>query len=257
MPTPTCVTLQCEAYGLGRTCVRHSSRSLGRACMNSGPSDVPLAFGRFALPSGALEVAVALSPVDAPTILTTGMTTAYTCDSSGHHTFRSPVGVVHVRGAPFRPHIPSSLEPLISGCFGIVLTVVPHSPLNGVLATCRRVGPDFNVRWTGPESGEHLDAMSWTDGTNSYCLGTADGELLSAVAYRGISLPCRHEGRYDLGTVRYLPDGLQVPLAELLPNDPCTIHFACAWSDSSSPDAALASWFAVDTCPAAILATEA
>jgi hypothetical protein len=31
MPTPTCVRLLCEAYGLGRTCVRHSSKSLGRS----------------------------------------------------------------------------------------------------------------------------------------------------------------------------------------------------------------------------------
>ncbi len=185
--------------------------------MKSAPPDVPPGFGRFSLPSGALEIVVALSPVDAPTVLTTEVKTAQVYDSSGHHVFRSPIGDVHVRGVAFRPHMPPALGPLISGCIGIVLTVVPHSRLSGVLATCRRIGPDFDVRWTGPETGQYLDAMSWIDGMSSYCLGTGDGEFLSAIAHGGISLPSRHEERYDLGTVRHLPDGLQVPLQEMLP----------------------------------------
>jgi hypothetical protein len=117
------------------------------------------------------------------------------------------------------------------------------------------------ARWRegGAETGQHLEAMTWTDGVTRVTAGTADGELLFARAAAGDLLPPRWAtprvwgGRpaEELDVARYSADGLAVELPPLLPGERCQVHFTLAWAPESA-DAA--TWFAADLQPEAVLA---
>jgi hypothetical protein len=116
-------------------------------------------------------------------------------------------------------------------------------------------------RWRegGAETGEHLEAMTWTDGATRVTAGTADGEMLFARARAGELLPRRWAspavwgGRPSDGlfVATYEADGLTVELPPLLAGEQCQVHLTVAWAPESD-DAA--TWFAVDTTPQAVLA---
>lgn len=117
---------------------------------------------------------------------------------------------------------------------------------------------EFSCRWDpgfvwsdahGPESGESLDAQSWSRGRIRVSVGTQDVEFLRARAIHGDRLPASWgkllgygEGESD--PVRYVEDGFLLSLPPLVPGDLCQVQFTVAWAEHDSDDAS--TWFAVD-----------
>jgi hypothetical protein len=92
----------------------------------------------------------------------------------------------------------------------------------------------------GPESGEDLDAQTWSDGVRAVSIGTEDPEALSWRAHRGDSLPSSWASvlepfRYweqaypDIDPIRYLPYGIAIDLPTLPAGELCEVHHVAAW----------------------------
>jgi hypothetical protein len=110
--------------------------------------------------------------------------------------------------------------------------------VDGAVAAVWRVRPttdgvfDATIAWNGdtaptnggPESGENLDAQSWTDGRTCVMLGLPD---------------------YRLGT-SYRPDGFRVS-RRLERGINAESHVVCAWVAEPRRDDSV--WFAVDCTP--------
>lgn len=98
--------------------------------------------------------------------------------------------------------------------------------------------------WTeaGPNSGEHLDAQTFSGNGKNITIGTEDGAMLSARASFNNGVPRRLEKELDdLGLVEYFGEGISVPIPNLLTDEMIQVHFLVAWSSDE-----LATWFAVD-----------
>ena len=158
-----------------------------------------------------------------------------------------------------RPQIslPGDLE--VSDCWAGLWRVSPYVDVD----SC-----GFEARWQpghswsngGPDSGQDLDAQTWTDGVVRVSMGTHDGTAVLARAQAGDGLPkiwgsaaalrCIDAACSDL--VRYDATSLFVPLPSLSVSEQAQIHFAIAWAPDIEHDAS--TWFAVDVQHAEILA---
>jgi hypothetical protein len=108
----------------------------------------------------------------------------------------------------------------------------------------------------GSNSGEHLDAQTWDDGTTELSLGTADGQALLYRAKADEWFPKRYAAQamdWDiLPVVDYVPYGLRVHIKDVAPGDRFQIHFAVAWA-LFDPES-VGTWLAVDLTDQQIIA---
>lgn len=82
----------------------------------------------------------------------------------------------------------------------------------------------------GPESGENLDALTWTDGSTKVSVGLPDFG----------------------GATTYRRDGFEVAVGMVAGHQG---HFVCAWGPDSPDD--VSTWFAVDCSPVHLVAPDA
>lgn len=123
------------------------------------------------------------------------------------------------------------------------VSLPPGMAVAGAIAVAWRIdatrpaGLTIKCTWTGgasradvgPESGENLDARSWTDGRTKVTIGLPD---------------------YG-GATTYSSDGFEVAVGRV---DPARQgHFVCAWGPDSPGDPS--TWFAVDRLPSQVLPT--
>ncbi|HEY1191365.1 MAG TPA: hypothetical protein VGE74_27270 [Gemmata sp.] len=115
---------------------------------------------------------------------------------------------------------PADLPPgmTVGGARAAVWRVRGANPALSFVLTCLWTGA---AGWTdvGPETGENLDAQTWTDGHTRVTVGLPDYETATAYRRDGFAV-----------TVRAVP-GSQG-------------HFLCAWGPDAPDD--ISTWFAVD-----------
>lgn len=140
---------------------------------------------------------------------------------------------------PITPHLPNDME--VDSCHIGVWRIHASKDLayNCVFLCNWEKGYD----WTnyGPNSGEHLDAQTWDDGEKYVTIGTEDGIMLSARAFKGDRMPSRFENEIADDFVQYEPHGLSIPIPQLEAGEECQIHFVVSCGTSE-----LATWYAVD-----------
>lgn len=163
--------------------------------------------------------------------------------------WRTDSAVAEVLIGPYSPQLPAGMS--ILGCQAVVWRVQ---------ATNHVTGPAFSCQWIqlpsgaegGPDSGEGLDAQTWSIGKAKLSLGTEDGEYLAARAKKGNDLPERLSPELDVSTAEYMADGLRVPFSSLQPGELVQVHFIIAWTAPGAVDQS-DTWYAVDQSPAPIL----
>ena len=107
----------------------------------------------------------------------------------------------------------------------------------------------------GPESGEGLDAQSWSADGQLVMLGTEDGDALSQRARQRDWLPFRWQKALAERFPQYLPDGMTVRLPALDSAELCQMHFVVSWSAEGTDQSDNSACLAVDRRPDEILAT--
>lgn len=120
--------------------------------------------------------------------------------------------------------------------------------------------PKFIVHWkedytwidSGPNSGEHLDAIAFSNSESKVLLGTQDGEVLVGRAKKNELMPNKFDPATEPSTiVEYLDEGIEVPIPCLSPDELCQIQFLIAWNTNSEDE--VGTWYAVDRYPKDIL----
>jgi hypothetical protein len=120
----------------------------------------------------------------------------------------------------------------------------------GPLVFSARWAPDAMVPSGGPDSGQALNALTWGTESIELSLGAPDAEGLIRYEETGVQFPQSWRSLLetdDLTTVHvedYFADGLSIRLPSLRRGETAHMHFAVAWTDAPTDDAA--SWFAVD-----------
>lgn len=154
-----------------------------------------------------------------------------------------------------RIHLPPGLS--VTDCWAGMWRVRATAATGPLSFTCGWA-PEVMCGDGGPETGQYLEAQTWTDGATRVTVGTADGEMLFARAQQGL-LPSRWTspdvwgGRRpdELAVGRYSLDALAVDLPGLTQGEGCQLHFAVAWASESAD---VSTWFAVDCSPEQVLA---
>jgi hypothetical protein len=112
------------------------------------------------------------------------------------------------------------------------------------------MSPQGDIGW--PNSGERLEAMTWENGEWKLTLGTEDGTVLVHRARVQDMMPDRFRAEDEISQlqiVRYLPNGIAVPIPELRKGELCQVHFTAAWKRSRE-EGDEAAWFAAGAdCP--------
>lgn len=117
----------------------------------------------------------------------------------------------------------------------------------------------FLVQWNGnkswndsdSESGEYLEAISFCDDKSKVMIGTQDGVALVSRGMMDDFIPKFDQEVDSYSIVRYLKNGLEVPIPSLDENEICQIQFVIAWNNYSKDE--VGTWYAVDLVPQSIL----
>lgn len=157
--------------------------------------------------------------------------------------------VAEVLIGPYRPVLPPHMD--VQGSVAAVWRVQARQPLLNPALQCRWPAPPANADG-GPDSGEGLDAQTWSISDAALSMGTEDGEFLARRAHQENLVPARLGPELHVGTVRYIDQGLQVPFSSLEPSELVQVHFVVAWADYDDPYR-VDTWYAVDQSPAEIL----
>lgn len=148
-----------------------------------------------------------------------------------------------------RPQLPDGME--VSGCTGAMWRVRALEQLNKTSFATVITGMPDDVH-IGPESGEGIEAQSWSANGVKLMVATEDGDFLSQRAKNRDWMPFRFQNVLAAMFPDYLYDGLRVRLPAMDAADLCQLQFVVAWA-IEPPDSGEASWFAVDRNPADIL----
>lgn len=139
-------------------------------------------------------------------------------------------------------NLPEHLQ--VDGCRAAIWRVVLHE---------KEAACNFYAKWSdgfiwtsgGANSGEHLDAQTWENDKFEVSLGTQDGEMLQARVINNELMPAKLNSLVDpLALIRYMPNGLMVPLEQIFVDNICQIHFVVSWAHRKQDD--VSTWFAVD-----------
>jgi hypothetical protein len=103
----------------------------------------------------------------------------------------------------------------------------------------------------GPESGEFLDAQSWSADGKTLMLGTEDGDALSKRAQERDWMPFRFQKALAARFPEYLSDGMTVKLPALDSAELCQVQFIVSWTPADQSDNSAC--LAVDRQPEEIL----
>jgi hypothetical protein len=98
----------------------------------------------------------------------------------------------------------------------------------------------------GPESGEHLYALSWESEKHIASLGTDDGEYLNLRAITNI-IPKRFatDNPEMLSWMSYSDAGLEIKIPDLLENESIEVRFSIAWKEKELNKSDVSTWLAV------------
>jgi hypothetical protein len=148
----------------------------------------------------------------------------------------------------FHPSVP---ELAIKACWAGLWRMKALTPIEQVGFSCLAQFADVPIICNGPESGESLEALSWTQGETRLTLGTQDGE---ALAQNKRIPPLWKESmfwpeiNYHVTPVEYVDQGLILTFPGMIPGEQCEIQFVLAWSDLNTSEEQ-ATWLAVDVDP--------
>ena len=151
---------------------------------------------------------------------------------------------------PFSPRLPDGMR--VDGCVAAVWRIVARGD-GAELA--------FRATWElgarnedgGPNSGEHLTALTWYAPDVQVSLGTSDEEMLSYAAEDGF-LPARlapELGAEGALFTEYVGerDGLEIALPALLAGETAQVHMVLAWVTGELGQWECSPWYAVDGGP--------
>ena len=132
------------------------------------------------------------------------------------------------------PDLPASMS--VEGCRLVFASIKLLKPIPQFKFSCRVI-TDSNLD-IDPESGEGLDAKSWSDNNHMVMIGTEDEErLLNRFQKQSISL--------DNGFVEYSANGLSINIDNPPVNQCINLHFVISWNPL--PEKIDCScWYAVD-----------
>jgi hypothetical protein len=140
----------------------------------------------------------------------------------------------------FKPALPTGMA--VSGCFVAVASISPKVTLRNLLF-CARLHTSSEFE-SGPETGEHLDALGFYSATHVLLVGTEDTDILSARLKSAVRLP--------EAPPPFTRDSMTVQISEVTAGEKLSLHFAIAWNSLPEPQDG-SCWYAVDQNHANIL----
>ena len=139
----------------------------------------------------------------------------------------------NIKVVPFNPTLPSGMS--VSGCYSAVLSLISESKISNVCFTARL--NTIEPIAAGPETGEALEAQSFSTSRFIALVGTEDLNSLAARLSKNIVLP------KDLFT--YKLDSFSIQIIEVPAAIKLSLHFIVAWNSLPEPQNC-SCWFAVN-----------
>jgi hypothetical protein len=138
--------------------------------------------------------------------------------------------------------VPAILEGRIDDSWAGIWRVRARGAVSACTFSCRW---EEGFAWTagGADSGEGLDAQTFTDGRTQVTIGTEDREEVAKRARNKEWMPPRLEPQDPDPFAEYLADGFQIAIPNLLRGERCQVQFLVAWSPD---DGDVGLWLAVD-----------
>jgi hypothetical protein len=137
----------------------------------------------------------------------------------------------------------------VEGCAAAMWRLRVHENVPRVSFSAALIQPPFGTEIEA-ESGEGIDAQSWSAEGCKLMLATEDGESMSERARLRNWMPFRFQQALAESFPKYLPEGLTVIVPALECAELCQVQFVLAWSSSDGTDQTRR---AVDITPAQIL----
>ena len=103
----------------------------------------------------------------------------------------------------------------------------------------------------GPNSGEYLDAQTWSDGITSLSIGTLDSDAIDSFRRKGEMIPDRWAKSELRSITDYVSSGFVLKPPALQPGEIALFQFIVAWAPE--PEGDFETWCAVYQSPAYIL----
>jgi hypothetical protein len=136
---------------------------------------------------------------------------------------------------------------VVDGCWVLVSRVRAIKSVANVRFTIEWVS-GYSWAEGGPETGENLDAQTWSDGKVKASVGTEDGDRLAQRAGCDDWMPDRLQEELSVtqrdGPVRHTETSLTVTLPSLHAGECCQVHFVVAWGADTVDDCS--TWYAVE-----------
>jgi hypothetical protein len=139
------------------------------------------------------------------------------------------------------------LDATVDGCVAAIWRVRASRSGESVRFECRWAS-EATYTDVGPESGQALDAQTWTGGNMRVTIGTLDPDALVDAAREGW-LPARWANLIDPNTVVYLSDGFDLVFPPLQAGEHCQAHFVVAWAPYPAAEEDVSTWLAVNRSP--------
>jgi hypothetical protein len=147
-------------------------------------------------------------------------------------------GKVQLLSENYVSDLPAAMS--VDNCRVILMSVNSSEKIKKLSLSCTKFPSEKSIEGADPESGEGLDALSWSGEGHIVMLGTEDEErILSRLENKSINI--------EACFIEYLSNGLRINI-DALPNDKAlTLHFAISWNEL--PEKVDCScWYAVDVC---------
>jgi hypothetical protein len=138
----------------------------------------------------------------------------------------------------------------VDGCYAAMWRIRALEEMQTVSFSAKLLAVPEPVE-IGPESGEGVDAQSWTANGQVLMLSTEDGDFLAERAKLRDWMPFRFQRSLASRFPYYLPDGITVRVPGLDSAELCQVQFVVAWASDNQSDNP--TWYAADRNPAEIL----
>ena len=144
----------------------------------------------------------------------------------------------------------------VTDCWAAVFRVYAEAPTPPIELSCVWQAGAVWHRADGPQSGEALEAQTWSDGHTVVAIGTADADALATGSDADGISSARWRDRLASNSseaqelVQYSRAGFRLRLPALETGERAQAHFLIAWGPEQPDD--IGPWLAVDARPAAI-----
>ncbi|MBW3635256.1 MAG: hypothetical protein KY445_02165 [Armatimonadetes bacterium] len=147
-----------------------------------------------------------------------------------------------------RPFLIPQYRQQITNCWAVLWRFKVFSPISQLVFKSAWLEQYKWHQGMAPNSGQWLDAQTWSDGEFEVSVGTEGDDALFARSEANKWLPVRFtkeaKDQEFLSLVRYLDEGLAVDFGNVFPKEAFQAHFAVAWAPYDQDS--IGTWLAVD-----------